>query len=168
MYVNLIIKLYLEPSVVFFMGSYAFQAQHSVEFTFNFNIVKDHVKIVEDIRLGLIDWYGRLHTVLHVLHVAGILCRIAEFHIGTYECHHVIFHAVEILAEHAIEFCVEIHLERPWNFRQNFIHKRYSNVKQKTCGMIHAGFDIGPCKHLFHSNFQLCTTFLCVQMVFDN
>ena len=80
----------------------------------------------------LYDWYARLHTVLHVLHVAGILCRIAEFHVIIYEYHHMLFHAVEILAEEAFEFPVAIYLERHWNFRHNFTHKMSSNMCGET------------------------------------
>ena len=49
--------------------------------------------------------------------MAGILCRIAEFHVRIFECHHVIFHVVEILAEEAVEFPVAIVLGKALKFQ---------------------------------------------------
>ena len=52
-------------------------------------------------------------------HMAGILCRIAEFYVTIYECHHVIFHGEEIHAKHAIEFPLEISFEKQMKWYSN-------------------------------------------------
>ena len=91
------------------------------------------------------DWYARFHTRLYIKHMAGILCGIVEFYVGNYECPHLIFHGEEIHAKHAIEFPLEICLEK--------LIKWYSNVCAETAAWFHlnfhAGFCIGPSKHFF-------------------